>query len=307
MAEGDGRRGESLATRRDSPPAIAAAADVEIPSAIATIADLWLHDLDPDTQRAYLADVAAFCSVTGARDLRKVTLAELHAFEDALRAAGKSSATIARRLSGVKSLLTFAQRVGMITFNVGAAKRRPKVLPTFDERTLPFEFIVRIFAAARTDRDRMVVKVFYYTGARPEEVHRLHWRHITLDDRGHGVVRLHGKGDKVRWVLIPAFLFRELVEFRAAAADEAPIFAGRAGSLSIRALRKVVTRTGHRAGVPRMISPYWLRHAHGSHAHDRGAPIALVQRDLGHESLATTGKYLHARPGDGSALYLPAL
>src|SRR5215471_16059101 len=47
-----------------------------------------------------------------------------------------------------------------------------------------------------------------------------------------------------------------------------------------------------------------LRHAHASHALDRGAPIHLVQATLGHASVATTSAYLHVRPGDSSARFL---
>jgi site-specific recombinase XerD len=47
-----------------------------------------------------------------------------------------------------------------------------------------------------------------------------------------------------------------------------------------------------------------LSHAHASHSLDRGAPIHLVQQTLGHASVATTGRYLHARPTDNSARYL---
>jgi site-specific recombinase XerD len=52
------------------------------------------------------------------------------------------------------------------------------------------------------------------------------------------------------------------------------------------------------------VSAHWLRHAHASHALDRGAPIHLVQATLGHRSVATTSWYLHARPGESSAGYL---
>lgn len=37
---------------------------------------------------------------------------------------------------------------------------------------------------------------------------------------------------------------------------------------------------------------------------DRGARIHLVQATLGHLGISTTGKYLHARPDESSALYL---
>jgi integrase/recombinase XerD len=31
----------------------------------------------------------------------------------------------------------------------------------------------------------------------------------------------------------------------------------------------------------------------------------LVQNTLGHKSVGVTSRYLHAKPGDGSSLYLP--
>ena len=51
--------------------------------------------------------------------------------------------------------------------------------------------------------------------------------------------------------------------------------------------------------------PHWMRHAHASHALDRSAPIHLVQATLGHASVSTTGRYLHARPTESSSFYLP--
>jgi integrase/recombinase XerD len=70
-------------------------------------------------------------------------------------------------------------------------------------------------------------------------------------------------------------------------------------------VRVIVRRAARRAGVTGAVSPHWLRHAHASHALDHGAPIHLVQATLGHSSVATTSRYLHARPGDSSARFLP--
>ena len=58
------------------------------------------------------------------------------------------------------------------------------------------------------------------------------------------------------------------------------------------------------AGLSERPSPHWLRHAHATHALERGAPIHLVQATRGHASVATTGRYLHARSTDSSAHYL---
>ena len=59
------------------------------------------------------------------------------------------------------------------------------------------------------------------------------------------------------------------------------------------------------AGLEQKVSPHWMRHAHASHALDRSAPIHLVQATLGHASVSTTGRYLHARPSESSSFYLP--
>src|SRR5262245_1014505 len=72
--------------------------------------------------------------------------------------------------------------------------------------------------------------------------------------------------------------------------------------LTARAVHGMVKRTAASAGVNAAISPHWLRHAHGSHAIDEGAPLHEVQATLGHTNISTTSGYLHARPGSSSGL-----
>jgi integrase/recombinase XerD len=66
----------------------------------------------------------------------------------------------------------------------------------------------------------------------------------------------------------------------------------------------MLKRTAKRAGLSAAVSPHWLRHAHGSHARDRGATLPEVQETLGHDNIATTSGYLHARPDSSSGLRL---
>ena len=77
------------------------------------------------------------------------------------------------------------------------------------------------------------------------------------------------------------------------------------GFLQPVAVLRVVRAAAKRAGIDLPVSPHWFRHAHASHALDRGAPIHLVQATLGHASITTTGRYLHARPQDSSSRFLP--
>ena len=77
------------------------------------------------------------------------------------------------------------------------------------------------------------------------------------------------------------------------------------GALQPNAVLRIVRTAAERVGIEAPVSPHWFRHAHASHALDRGAPIHLVQATLGHASITTTGRYLHARPADSSNRFLP--
>jgi integrase/recombinase XerD len=66
----------------------------------------------------------------------------------------------------------------------------------------------------------------------------------------------------------------------------------------------MVKRAAKAADINAAVSPHWLRHAHGSHAIERGASLPEVQATLGHGNIATTSGYLHARPDSSSGLRL---
>ena len=53
------------------------------------------------------------------------------------------------------------------------------------------------------------------------------------------------------------------------------------------------------------VSPHYFRHSHASHSLDRGASLQLVKDTLGHSSILVSERYLHAKPDDSSAMYLP--
>ena len=125
---------------------------------------------------------------------------------------------------------------------------------------------------------------------------------------------MFGKGSKSRPVLVPTRLFEELSAL-ALPELEAPLFRsqkkGADGSprpITTRQAERIVKQAARAAGLKNAssVSPHWLRHAHASHAMDRGAKIHLVQATLGHSDISTTGRYLHARPDESSALYLGA-
>lgn len=105
---------------------------------------------------------------------------------------------------------------------------------------------------------------------------------------------------------MPQSVWTALMSLRGDAKEDHPVFLSRKGGhLHESQIWRIVRKASERAGIDKDVSCHWLRHAHASHALDRGAPIHLVQATLGHSSVATTGRYLHARPSDSSGNYLP--
>jgi integrase/recombinase XerD len=140
---------------------------------------------------------------------------------------------------------------------------------------------------------------------RVSEIAALTWRDLQPRTEG-GQVNVFGKGSKTRTVLLPSAIWRELLRFRQHAALDAPVFVSprTRGHLHPSSIERIVAKAAARAGLELAVSPHWLRHSHATHALERGAPIHLVAATLGHASVATTGKYLHARPTDSSSKYL---
>jgi integrase/recombinase XerD len=289
------------------------------------LVELWLARKAPSTRRKYSEDLAKFRDFTGGKPLSAVTLSDLHDFASFISVLLAPSSQ-GRVLATIKSLLSFANRVGYLPFNVGAAVELPKVKDTLSERILTEAEAHRIMNAPKSARDRALVSVLYAGALRREEAVRLNWRDLKdRDDLGPGLgqATLFGKGSKTGVALLPASVYSQVLALRKLteqadggrkssryAGEEEPVFRsrkrnnGRNGHLEVSQVNRIVSKAAKDAGIDRAVSPHWLRHAHASHAHARKTDLALIRDTLRHSSIATTGRYLHARPNDSSALHL---
>ncbi len=262
---------------------------------------LWLHGRSGATQRAYAADLAAFFA-HAQRPLHAVTLGDMQAFQDTL--ANLATATQARRLSAVKSLLSFGHRTGYLPVNVGAAIRLPRVKGTLAERILDVDAVLHMLALERQARNKALLRLLYLGGLRISEACGLRGRDLQARDDA-GQVTVFSKGGKTRAVLLKTSIWQDLVALRGADPEAALFRSREGGALDPSQVHRIVKAAAKRAGLSLAVSAHWLRHAHVSHALDRGAPVHLVQATVGHTSLATTSRYAHARPSDSSSRYLP--
>lgn len=266
--------------------------------------DLWLHGRSRHTQRAYRRDAERFLAAVE-KPLHRVTLGDLQQFAGQLVESGLEPTSVYRTMSAVKSLFAFGHRVGFLPFDVARPLRLPALREKLAERILDETDVLRMIAIEGQPRNKCLLLTLYAGGFRVAELCGLKWSDLQSRDTA-GQITVFGKGSKTRTVLVPQQVWNALMLLRGDAPEHAPVFRSRKGGhLDESQVWRIVRKAAKRAGIEKSVSAHWLRHAHASHALDRGAPIHLVQATLGHSSVATTGKYLHARPTDSSANYLP--
>ncbi len=210
-------------------------------------------------------------------------------------------ATLARRLSALKSLFSFALRQKYCTDNPASGirspklgKRLPKTLPQHQTQAL-LETTQRKFDA----RELALLALLYGCGLRVSEVVGVNLKDLSLNFSSKiGEVRVLGKGNKERIVPLPE-LAVELIEQwltqrgNLLSTNDA-LFLNRFGQrLSVRSVQRTLKDRALATGADASITPHKLRHSFATDMLSGGANLRTIQQFLGHASLATTEHYTH--------------
>lgn len=304
-----------------------------------TLVRRWLSEKSPGTQDEYARDLEQFIDHVDL-PLRYVTLGHLQDYRQHLADQGYAKSTQKRKLSAVKSIFTFGTKLQYFAHNVGAALSTPQARNNRAERILSEADLWAILRDETNLRNHVLLRLFYASGGRVSDVEDLRWQDLKdrpdlegPDGRPGGQVTFFGKGDKTRAVSLYSKVWSLIVRLHEEEREEGfgahddPVFRSRKGGcLSRTQIWRIVKQAATRAGVklkektrddgvvkrdedgePIMVSevsPHWFRHAHASHALQKGADLELVRDTLGHESIETTKTYLHAQPGKSSSYYV---
>jgi site-specific recombinase XerD len=268
------------------------------------IVTMWLNrprkSNSESTRRQYRRCYKLFTEQTG-KGLQEITYNDLLSWSNGLRG---SQNTRKVTIAAVKSLFSFAQKLGYLRVNPAVMIDSPAVKDKLAERILTEEEVLTMIHRTSKQRDNVLIRLLYASAARISEVCALHWGDVQPNGNS-GQVTLFGKGGKTRAVKLSVATWKALQGLRAGAANDAPLFVSqKGGPLDSTQVHRIVKAAAVRAGVSGNVSAHWLRHSHASHALDRGANVALVRDTLGHSSLETTSRYTHAKPSESSATYL---
>ena len=266
-----------------------------------------LEGSSSNTLVAYRRDVLDFLSFltihsgnkNGASQLDSIDQVSMRSWIAENRRSGKTSRSIARQLSSVKSFYKwFAKRRGidptmvLITKAPKFQKKLPRALSKEAAKEISQSIDLTDNEPWVIARDTAVILLLYGCGLRISEALSLKYSEMPLTD----TLKIQGKGDKFR--IIPILqIAREAVEnylntlpFTLNGNDN--IFRGvRGGSLNPRSIQLVMKLIREKLGIASNATPHSLRHSFATHLLTSGADLRSIQELLGHSSLSTTQIY----------------
>ncbi len=261
------------------------------------------RDVSPNTLAAYRRDLAIYAESLGQAgvvEVESVGREDVTKFLHRENRAGRSAATLSRRLSAVRGLHRFAHASGLAEEDPArevAGPRKARRLPG----ALSVPEVEALLRSPRGDtplglRDRALLEFGYATGLRATEAVAVDVSDLEQDD---GFVRVRGKGGVERWVpvgeharaAVAAWLRDGRPSLLGVRREPALFLNARGRRLSRMGFWLVIKRHARGAGLESKISPHTLRHSFATHLLEGGADLRVVQELLGHADLATTQVY----------------
>ncbi len=208
---------------------------------------------------------------------------------------GLSAKSLQRRLSACRSLFQWQLKHGELKGNPAQGIRAPKAARKLPQVLDPDEMTRLVEVPTDTElgkRDRAMLELFYSSGLRLSELCSLHWRDLDLAD---GLVRVLGKGSKMRIVPVGKFAREALENWRKESAGklDKPVFPGRNGTITPRAVQLRLRQLAQSQGIWKRVYPHLMRHSFASHVLESSGDLRGVQELLFFNDTATTEIYTH--------------
>ncbi|OXS78540.1 tyrosine recombinase XerC [Domibacillus enclensis] len=211
-------------------------------------------------------------------------------------------ATASRRISALRGFYRFLMREQIVGENPFLLVHRPKgtkKLPSFFYE----EEMKELFEAADGDddlsvRNRALLELLYGTGIRVSECAALSIADLDLHL---GVVLVHGKGGKERYVPFGSFASEAVEAYLQKSrpvlmhnGEHQKLFVNfRGAPITTGGIRYILNGLIKKASLSGSIHPHMLRHSFATHLLNNGADMRTVQELLGHASLSSTQMYTH--------------
>jgi integrase/recombinase XerD len=264
----------------------------------------------PQTIKTYNTELCMFVSyleVEVGKRLEELTAEDISLYREHLIKT-YAAATAAKKLAALRRFLIFTYMAGATAVNPEALRffaKSPRVRQDPSYNVLTEDELSRMLSAARTTnyRDYVLLAVMAGGGLREAEVVDI--RLGDFQDVGNDqiLLRIRGKGDKIRnvplspelWRLVQRFVLLTGRSFNSHLDARKPLFLSRVGKdkpLTTRSVQNIVKKYVRAAGITKAISPHSIRHTVGTNMAVNDAPLLVIQQFLGHADPKTTLRYI---------------
>jgi integrase/recombinase XerC len=220
--------------------------------------------------------------------------------------------SVRRKLAAVRALFKFLQTEGVLSNNIAARLRTPKMrqrLPDVMSEEKTNNLIDAVEAGDRVEkpsreRDVAFLELLYGCGIRVSELVGINLEDLELAE---GWLRVRGKGNKERQVPLAGRSVTAVERYLAArkpvSGERALLLNSRGNRLSDRQVRRLVKFYATVVTGDSTVHPHSFRHAYATHLLSDGADLRAIQELLGHARLSTTQKYTQVSLKDLQAVY----
>lgn len=290
------------------------------------IQEFLVQFLSEDTKTAYIKDLKFFFDFLRSGNVHihhpcEIKSYHFQLYRDHLIERNLASATINRRLVCIRSFIKWAVAARLMEHNPLDTIKLPKVQtesPTvaFDDDEVSRMIDAPDIKTHKGRSHRLIMVLLFNLGLRRSELINIKLFQF-FEDRGHMVLRIHGKGDKVRLVPLNAFVQSEIQNYLHHLKDQGVEMGGEDYLLQTEITRKndrpmdgstiyrVIERYAQSLGINKAVSPHSCRATVISHLLDTQlTPIRDVATFAGHANITTTERYDKRRKNlDKSAAY----
>ncbi|WP_459462139.1 tyrosine recombinase XerC [Rhizobium sp. No.120] len=274
----------------------------------------WLDALGQErrlaahTLNAYERDTRQFLTfLTGhlggpatIEDIHALRSSDFRAFLAARRKDGAGARSLGRNLAGLRSLLRYLEKKGLVNAAGAAAVRSPKQPKSLPKPLSDRQAITVVSDEAQLHeepwiaaRDAAVLTLLYGCGLRISEALDLKPQDFPP---GATSLRITGKGNKTRLVPLLSIVIEAIDQYRKLCpyhleADGALFRGARGGKLQPGIIQHGMQKLRSAFGLPDTATPHALRHSFATHLLAGGGDLRTIQELLGHASLSTTQVY----------------
>ncbi|MEC8713361.1 MAG: site-specific tyrosine recombinase/integron integrase [Chloroflexota bacterium] len=213
---------------------------------------------------------------------------------------GFSKVSISRKISAIKSYITFLEKFNYSKNNYSeliSIPKKSKSLPKVMTKKEVSQLIKHVEMNTKKNlRDDALIELLYSTGLRVSEVANLKLKDINLKK---SEIKILGKGNKERIVIFNNKSKEKIISYlkndkRYISIKTEALFQNKfKEALSTRSIQRILKKYLNFSGINSKYSTHTLRHTFATHLLEGGADIKVIQQLMGHSSPETTKIYTH--------------